>query len=105
VINGVWVSERKWRDPKEKLRPRQKKMWVEVESEMESDGSGDGWRMQGFHDIAFGLLGLQRNLAERNWLLREQNGFLQRIAMCMERTGFVEGLELDLDSTMREWIE
>jgi len=83
--------------------PRQKRMWVEVESELELDGHGeDGWRVQGLHDIAFSLMGLQDNLEERNQLLREQNGFLQRIAMCLERTGVVEALEPDLDSTLRE---
>jgi len=103
MIDRVWVSMRKQREPKERLGQKKKKMWVEVEYELESDGSReDGWRVWGLHDIACGLLGLQSNLAEGNQLLRVQNGFLQRITMCMERSRFVEGLEPDLDSTIRE---
>ena len=99
MIDGVWVSKRKWKESKERLAPRWKKMRLEVESELELDGSReDGWRAWGLHDITFGLLGLQSNLEERNHLLREQNGYLQRIAMCLERTG----LGPELDSTMRE---
>jgi len=98
MINRVRVLKRKQRKQKERSGQKWKKMQVEVESELESDGSGEeSWRAWGLHDIAFGILGLQSNLAERNQLLREKNGFLQRITMCMERTGFVEGLGLDLD--------
>jgi len=63
---------------------------VEVELELELDENGeDGWRVWGLQDISFGLLQLQskleENLSERNQLLREQNGFLQRITLCLER--------------------
>ena len=95
VIDRVRVSKRKQKEPKERLGPRWKNMWVEVESELESDGSReDGWRAWGLQDIAFGLMGLWDNLDERNQLLREQNGLLQRITMCLERTGVVEAMEL-----------
>ena len=78
-------------------------MQVEVESELESDWSReDGWRVWVLQDITFSLMGLWDNLDERNQLLREQNGFLQRITMCLESTGIVEAVELELDSTMRE---
>ena len=70
VINGIWVLKRKWREPKEKLGPKEKSMWVEVEL----NGSGeDGWKVQGLQDITFGLLGLKEVDKERNELLREQN--------------------------------
>ena len=102
VIDGVHVSKRKCQEPKERLGLRWKKMQVEMELELESDGSGeDGWRAWGLHYIAFSLLGLWENLEERNQLFRELNGFLQRIALCLERTRVVEALEQDLDTTMR----
>jgi len=95
------VLKRKQQEPKGKSGQKQKRMWVEVESEFESDGSGEnGWRVQGLHDIAFCLVELQSNLEGKNQFLREQNGFLQRVAMCMERSRF--GLEPEEDSTMRE---
>jgi len=103
MINRVRVLKRKQRKQKERSGQKWKKMQVEVESELESDGSReDGWRAWGLQDIAFGLMGLWDNLDERNQLLREQNGLLQRITMCLERTGVVEALEPDLDSTIRE---
>jgi len=58
---------------------------VEVESELESDGSGeDGWRAWGLQAIAFSLLGLKESDKERNKLLREQNSYLHRIAEWLE---------------------
>ena len=85
-------------------------MWVEVELELELDENGeDGWRVWGLQDISFGLLQLQskleENLSERNQLLREQNSFLQRITMCLERARGVEAMEPDLDSTMRNLFD
>jgi len=99
----VHVSKRKCQEPKERLGLRWKKMQVEMELELESDGSGeDGWRAWQLQDISFRLMGLWDNLEERLQILREQNGFLQRIAICLERTGVVGVVELDIDSTMRE---
>ena len=46
--------------------------------------------------------GVVDNLEERKQLPREQNGFLQRITICLERTRVVGAVELDMDSTMRE---
>jgi len=108
VIDGVQVSKRKWRETKEKLGPRQKKVRVEVESELESDGSGeDRWRVWGLQAIAFGILGLKESDRERNELLREQNelqreknSYLHRIAEHLE-----SGEEMEVpveDSTMWE---
>jgi len=103
IIDRVWVSKRKWQEPKERLGPRWNQMLVEVESELESDGSvEDGLRAQGLQDIAFSLVGLWDNLEERNQLLREQNGFLKRIAMCLERTRVVGAVDPDMDSIMRK---
>jgi len=39
MMDGVWVLKRKWREAKEKSGPKWKKVRVEVESELESDGS------------------------------------------------------------------
>ena len=88
--------------------PRWKKMRVEVESEMESDGSReDGWREWGLQDIAFGLkeIDKERNelLREQNELWREQNSYLHRIARCLESGLGPEEIEVPVeDSTMRE---
>ena len=41
IIDWVQVSKQKWREPKERSGLRQDKMWVEVEAEIESDGSGE----------------------------------------------------------------
>jgi len=49
------------------------------------EGSGLGWRVQGLQDVSFAFLGLQEREDEQNELLREQNVFLQKIAMCLER--------------------
>jgi len=111
MINRVRVLKRKQRKQKERSGQKWKKMQVEVESELESDGSGEeSWRAWGLHDIAFGILGLQSNLAERNQLLREkndlqreQNSYLHRIARCLESGLGPEELEVPVeDSTMRE---
>ena len=77
-------------------------MQVEVESELESEGSGTGWRVWVLQDVAFALLGLQESEDEQNELLREQNGFLQRITMCLERIGVEGARGQELDSTSRE---
>ena len=71
-----------------------KKSQVEVEeSDVESDGSGvGGWKARGLQDIAFGLLGIKE-------LLREQNGFLRRISLSLDRN-LKAGEE---DSTIREY--
>ena len=83
---------------------QQKKMRVEVESELQSDGSReDGWRARGLQGIAFGLLRLKEAVKERNKLLREQNSYLLRIAKCLESGLGPEEFEVPVeDSTMRE---
>jgi len=58
-----------------------------------------GWKASGLQDIAFGLMGLKDIGKERNELLREQNGFLMRIAQSLEG-GLGAGNEED--STVRE---
>ena len=49
----------------------------------------------------FGLLGLKESDRERNELLREQNGYLHRIAERLENGLGPEEVEV-LDSTIRE---
>jgi len=112
TFKGIWVSNRKWQDRSgaEGSRPW-KRSRVEVESEMELDGSReDGWRAQGLQAIAFGLLGLkeldrERNelLREQNELWREQNSYLHRIAEQLESGLGPEEIDVPVvDSTMRE---
>jgi len=100
VIDGVQVSKRKWREPKEKLGLKQKRMQVEVES----DGSGEeGWRAWGLQDITFGLLGLKEIDKERNELWREQHSYLHRIARLFESGLGPEEIEVLVeDSIIRE---
>jgi len=75
---------------------------VESEVELESEGRGeDGWRVQGFQDVSFSLLGIQERQDEWNALLREQCGFQERIACCLERME-ARMAGADLDSTLRE---
>ena len=70
--------------------------------ELGSEGSGEeGWRARGFQDISFALLGIQERQDERNALLREQCGFQERIACCLERME-ARMAGADLDSTIRE---
>ena len=53
--------------------------------EVESDGSRTGgWKARGLQDISFTLLKLKENMEDRNELLREQNGYLQRIASYLD---------------------
>ena len=87
TIQGVQVSNWKWQKQlgAEGLR-LQKKSWVEVEEDAESDGSGaSGWKSRGLQDISFTLIRMRENLEERNELLREKNGYLQRIASYLDR--------------------
>ena len=58
-------------------------------------------RAQGCQDISFMLLGVQERQDEWNALLREQCGFQERIASCLERIEARMGGS-DLDSTLRE---
>ena len=98
MVEGIRVSNQKWQDRlgAEGSRPW-KRSKVEVESELELDGSGeDRWRAQA---IAFSLLGLKESDRERNELRREQNSYLRRIAEWLEN-GL--GPEDILDSTIRE---
>jgi len=98
------VSKRKQREPKERSGQKWKRMWVEVESELESDGSKeDSWKVQGLQGIAFGLLVLKEIDKERNEPRREQNSYLLRIAKHLESGLGPEELEVPVeDSTMRE---
>jgi len=72
VVEGVWVSNWKWRD---RSGAEGSRLWkrsrVEVEeSDVELEWSGlSGWKARGMQDIALGLLGIKE-------LLREQNGLL-----------------------------
>jgi len=89
TISGVQVSKQKCQEPVEKGRPW-KKSQVEVESEAESEGSGTGgWRQE----ISFALVGIRE-------LLREQNGYLKRIAQSLD--GGLGASEDEEDSTVRE---
>jgi len=73
----------------EKGKPK-KKSWVEVESEAESEGSGTrGWKQE----VSSTLVGIREPL-------REQNGYLKRIAQSLD--GGLGASEEDEDSTMRE---
>jgi len=104
AIKGIWVSNQKrWdRSGAERLR-LWKKSRVEVELELESDGSGeDGWRVQSLQAIAFSLLGLKESDRERNELWREQNSYIHRIAEWLESGLGPEEIEVQVvDSTMR----
>jgi len=101
MIQGEWVSKRKHWEHSVKSHPK-KKAWVEVELESESEGRRTGWRAWGLQDLSFAMLGLQESEDEQNELLREQNGFLQRIAMCLERMGVERERGPELDSILRE---
>jgi len=64
---------------------------VEVELEAESEGSGTGgWRQE-----------VSSALVEIPGILREQNGYLKRIAQSLDG-GLGAGEDEDGDSTMRE---
>jgi len=93
------VSNQKWWEQlgAEGSRP-QKKIWVELEeSDAELEGSGaSGWKARGLQDISFSLIRLRENLEERNELLREENGYLQRIASYLDR-GEVYSREEELE--------
>ena len=80
-----------------------KKSWVEVESEVESDGSGTGWKARGLQDISFTLLWLKKNMEDRDELLREQNGYLHRIASYLDRGEVCSREVPEEDSTKREY--
>ena len=97
VVEGVRVSNRKWRDRSETGGSRRrKKSRVEVESEVESEWSGLGgkkdrdWRQE----VSFALEDIKG-------LLREQNGYLQRIARGLDRGSRASSEEVE-DSTIRE---
>jgi len=97
TVSGVWVSKWKHWEPLEKGKPW-KKNWVE--SDAESEGSGiSGWKQE----VSSTLLGLRESMEDWNELLREQNGYLQRIASYLDR-GEVCSMEEELeeDSTIRE---
>jgi len=68
IIKRFQVSKRKhWEPPKERSGLRWKKMQIEVELELESDGSReDGCRVWG-QDISFGLMGLQYIVSPQLW--------------------------------------
>ena len=71
-------------------RKPKKKSQVEVESEAESEGSRTrGWKQE----VSSALVGIWE-------LLREQNGYLKRIAQNLD--GGLGTGEEDEDSTMRE---
>src|SRR5882672_2112943 len=103
AIQGDPVSKWKPQGKSEKVQAKKRK-WAEVESEveLESEGSSeDGWRVEGFQDISFALLGIQEWQDEWNALLREQCGFQERITCCLERME-ARMAGADLDSTIRE---
>jgi len=81
-----------------------KKNWVEVEKDTESDGSRTcGWKAWGLQDISFTLIMIRENLEERNKLLREKNGYLQRISSYLDRGEVCSREEEpEEDSTIRE---
>ena len=90
TVSGIWVSNWKQWDWSggEGSQPK-KKSQVEVESDVESEGSGTGgWRQE----VSSTLVGIQE-------LLREQNGYLTRIAQSLD--GGL-GAGEDEDSTLRE---
>src|SRR5882724_7212998 len=99
AVEGVRVSNRKWQDRSgvEGLRP-QKRSRVEVEeSDEESEwswlgGKKDrGWRQE----VSFALGEIQE-------LLREQNGYLRRIAQSLDGGLGASSEEEVEDSTIRE---
>ena len=103
AILGNPVSNQKPRKKSEKVRGKKRKRdEVESDAELGSEGSSEeGWRARGFQDVTFALLGIQERQDERNALLREQCGFQERIACCLERIAARMG-GADLDSTLRE---
>src|SRR5882724_6340221 len=99
VSGGVQGCNWKTKGSARKGKRGLKRAQVE-ESEAESEGSGkDRWRARGLQSIAFGLLGLKESENEQNEILREQNGFLCRIAEWLE-SGL--GPEEVPDLTLRE---
>ena len=66
-----------------------------MESNAELEGSGTGWwKAKGLQDITFGMMGIKE-------LLREQNGYLKRIAQSFD--GGLGAGEEGEDSTIKEW--
>jgi len=91
TVGGIQVSNQKWQDQSggEGLWPK-KKSWVEVGSDAESEGSGTGgWRQE----VSSALVGIRE-------LLREQNGYLKRIAKSLY--GGLGAGEDEEDSTIKE---
>ena len=91
TIARTWVSNHKWQVKlgAEGSWPK-KKSWVEVGLDVESEGSGTRvWRQE----VSSALVGIRE-------LLREQNGFLRRIAQGLDG-GLGASVE-DQDYTMRE---
>jgi len=104
TILGVQVSQQKCQEPLEKGRQSNKRLRTEDESEAESEGSGTGgWKARGLQDISFALLGLKDSMKDQNELLREQNGYLKRIAMHLDAGLGPEEEEVPVeDSNIRE---
>jgi len=91
TVSGIRVSN--WKQQNKSVGEGQwprKKNWTQVESDAESVGSGTGgWRQK-----VSALVGIRE-------LLREQNGYLKRIAQSLDG-GLGAGEEEDGDSTMRK---
>ena len=98
TVDGIRVLNQKQRDRSDAEGSwPQKKSWVEVESDVDSEWSGLGgkkdrdWRQE----VSSALVEIQE-------LLREQNGHLKRITQDLDR-GLGAGSEEEVeDSTIRE---
>jgi len=91
MMDVVWVSNQKQRDQLGAAgsRPKQRSQ-VEVGLDVESEKTQTrGWRQE----VSSALVGI-------SWLLREQNGYLKRIAQGLDG-GLGAGVE-EQESTMRE---
>jgi len=104
TVLGVWVSKQKHWEPLEKGKWSNKRVRIEDELEAELEGIGMGcWKARGLQDISFSLLGLKDSMEDQNELLREQNGYLKRIAMQLDAGLGPEEGEVPVDnSTIRE---
>ena len=90
TVGGVRVSKwKQWDQSGEGSQPK-KRNWVEVVLDAESERSGTGgWKQE----VSSTLVGIRE-------LLREQNGYLKRIAQSLD--GGLGAGEDEEDSTMRE---